>query len=134
MIRRPPRSTLFPYTTLFRSLRDRPSHGVDRARQAEGAEAVAARPLEDRLVAMAAGRAVDDAPYPVAVQRNEAVDIRVVAEEGLHAAQVAKLLLAHRADEQHVAHGAQGVGVHGAEDREQLDQAARVVADAGRVV
>src|SRR3712207_7271749 len=24
MIRRPPRSTLFPYTTLFRSLRDRP--------------------------------------------------------------------------------------------------------------
>src|SRR2546430_4015861 len=33
MIRRPPRSTLFPYTTLFRSLRDRwrsrrGSHGV----------------------------------------------------------------------------------------------------------
>src|SRR3712207_8821201 len=27
MIRRPPRSTLFPYTTLFRSLR----HGLDRA-------------------------------------------------------------------------------------------------------
>src|SRR5256885_5110119 len=25
MIRRPPRSTLFPYTTLFRSLRQRPS-------------------------------------------------------------------------------------------------------------
>src|SRR2546430_12198289 len=28
MIRRPPRSTLFPYTTLFRSLRNRP-RGVD---------------------------------------------------------------------------------------------------------
>src|SRR5438552_7524536 len=29
MIRRPPRSTLFPYTTLFRSLCDRPgAHGV----------------------------------------------------------------------------------------------------------
>src|SRR3712207_9487039 len=28
MIRRPPRSTLFPYTTLFRSLR-RPREGVD---------------------------------------------------------------------------------------------------------
>src|SRR2546430_3188648 len=35
MIRRPPRSTLFPYTTLFRSLQDRPpvafgclAHGV----------------------------------------------------------------------------------------------------------
>src|SRR3712207_7788611 len=26
MIRRPPRSTLFPYTTLFRSLGDRPVH------------------------------------------------------------------------------------------------------------
>src|SRR5256885_7597429 len=31
MIRRPPRSTLFPYTTLFRSLR-----GVDRGRGEEG--------------------------------------------------------------------------------------------------
>src|SRR2546422_9746717 len=30
MIRRPPRSTLFPYTTLFRSPVDRPSHGPDR--------------------------------------------------------------------------------------------------------
>src|SRR2546430_17168787 len=27
MIRRPPRSTLFPYTTLFRSLRPRPAAG-----------------------------------------------------------------------------------------------------------
>src|SRR2546430_17652270 len=29
MIRRPPRSTLFPYTTLFRSLPDRPSYQLD---------------------------------------------------------------------------------------------------------
>src|SRR2546427_9140374 len=29
MIRRPPRSTLFPYTTLFRSLPRRPGRGVD---------------------------------------------------------------------------------------------------------
>src|SRR2546430_5624243 len=39
MIRRPPRSTLFPYTTLFRSLRDRVPHADGperhiRARQA----------------------------------------------------------------------------------------------------
>src|SRR6266508_6250895 len=27
LIRRPPRSTLFPYTTLFRSAADRPGHG-----------------------------------------------------------------------------------------------------------
>src|SRR5437016_9334491 len=34
MIRRPPRSTLFPYTTLFRSwFRDEPSSGSDRARE-----------------------------------------------------------------------------------------------------
>src|ERR1039457_6395929 len=34
MIRRPPRSTLFPYTTLFRSERDRPLHpGSDHQRE-----------------------------------------------------------------------------------------------------
>src|SRR5260370_19814183 len=32
MIRRPPRSTLFPYTTLFRSLRDNVPEPLDRAR------------------------------------------------------------------------------------------------------
>src|SRR2546426_5322136 len=32
MIRRPPRSTLFPYTTLFRSLRGGADHGVGAAR------------------------------------------------------------------------------------------------------
>src|SRR3712207_8537700 len=36
MIRRPPRSTLFPYTTLFRSGRDRGGRGIDRGPQAEG--------------------------------------------------------------------------------------------------
>src|SRR5260221_5494158 len=29
MIRRPPRSTLFPYTTLFRSLKDGPAPGLE---------------------------------------------------------------------------------------------------------
>src|SRR3712207_9208602 len=32
MIRRPPRSTLFPYTTLFRSLRPVPAHAARQAR------------------------------------------------------------------------------------------------------
>src|SRR2546430_12000150 len=37
MIRRPPRSTLFPYTTLFRSeLRDRECLGVERGRAVGG--------------------------------------------------------------------------------------------------
>src|ERR1041384_4069791 len=33
MIRRPPRSTLFPYTTLFRSLEERPNRAVEPARR-----------------------------------------------------------------------------------------------------
>src|SRR2546427_7949003 len=40
MIRRPPRSTLFPYTTLFRSLRgDGHREGQDEGRPHEGPEA-----------------------------------------------------------------------------------------------
>src|SRR2546430_13734740 len=35
MIRRPPRSTLFPYTTLFRSVVHRQQHAVDRERGIE---------------------------------------------------------------------------------------------------
>src|SRR5438034_3353081 len=37
MIRQPPRSTLFPYTTLFRSLRDR-REGVPHHLEADGVE------------------------------------------------------------------------------------------------
>src|SRR2546430_4548397 len=36
MIRRPPRSTLFPYTTLFRSDHDRGRAGLDRPRAPRG--------------------------------------------------------------------------------------------------
>src|SRR3712207_8066448 len=39
MIRRPPRSTLFPYTTLFRSRRDEPFVGIEhRGQRVEGDE------------------------------------------------------------------------------------------------
>src|SRR2546430_15695532 len=44
MIRRPPRSTLFPYTTLFRSVRVDPE-GVAAAIQPHGAGALAGRPV-----------------------------------------------------------------------------------------
>src|SRR3712207_9508541 len=41
MIRRPPRSTLFPYTTLFRSHEEEESHHVDRpANRGPGARTV----------------------------------------------------------------------------------------------
>src|SRR5256885_5230604 len=46
MIRRPPRSTLFPYTTLFRSERARAAvdaEGLDRIRQAAGLQPAEAR-------------------------------------------------------------------------------------------
>src|SRR5258708_15174908 len=36
MIRRPPRSTLFPYTTLFRSRIDRAQHGIGRHLRSRG--------------------------------------------------------------------------------------------------
>src|SRR5688572_31753127 len=39
MIRRPPRSTLFPYTTLFRSYRDDDRHGRDESTRASDAAA-----------------------------------------------------------------------------------------------
>src|SRR5690348_17570160 len=47
MIRRPPRSTLFPYTTLFRSLAVRRR---SRKRQARGGERVWRRPRADREI------------------------------------------------------------------------------------
>src|SRR2546428_773898 len=48
MIRRPPRSTLFPYTTLFRSGRRSPSTRIRRARAPARAPPSARRPARDR--------------------------------------------------------------------------------------
>src|SRR5256885_11732870 len=48
MIRRPPRSTLFPYTTLFRSLEERqPVHGRRAAAHDGGGGALALRVREE---------------------------------------------------------------------------------------
>src|SRR2546427_8757559 len=47
MIRRPPRSTLFPYTTLFRSWRRSP--GSLSGRRAEGGEGTAAAAREESV-------------------------------------------------------------------------------------
>src|SRR5256885_12241801 len=51
MIRRPPRSTLFPYTTLFRSHGFPHQHRalVEQARMAGGIEAAARLPIADRV-------------------------------------------------------------------------------------
>src|SRR2546430_8203819 len=52
MIRRPPRSTLFPYTTLFRSL-DEPTAGLDRPLRARVARALADRAAAGVVVLVA---------------------------------------------------------------------------------
>src|SRR3712207_8185512 len=63
MIRRPPRSTLFPYTTLFRSLHVEP-HGEQRELRARDQEQ---RDQDDRrgrdLVAAEAEHRLDDAEH-----------------------------------------------------------------------
>src|SRR2546425_11882936 len=81
MIRRPPRSTLFPYTTLFRSQRkdrfadrravglrvvDGATVGVTLARLAEVGEPEAARVVEDEVV-----RAAQTAAIAAIVERLE---------------------------------------------------------------
>ena len=47
MIRRPPRSTLFPYTTLFRSLRDEAHRFAIGTHRAKRAKSISASPLDD---------------------------------------------------------------------------------------
>src|SRR5687768_17659963 len=72
MIRRPPRSTLFPYTTLFRSSGDL-QHQIARAAAAElggGGAAAGADPVQPRLWHAAgdarenSGRTEGDRPAP----------------------------------------------------------------------
>src|SRR2546430_13512470 len=57
MIRRPPRSTLFPYTTLFRSQRGGNAQDVDRAID-KGAACNMADAREERQVGIPAARAL----------------------------------------------------------------------------
>ena len=113
--------------------RDRAAHRVDRARQPEGVEAVPAGALEVDLVAMAARAHRYDVVAVARLQAEHAVDLRVVAEQRLHAAQVAQALLADAADEQQVADGGELVVLQRLQPRQQHREAARVVGDAGCV-
>src|SRR5256886_10356596 len=62
MIRRPPRSTLFPYTTLFRSL---PVLDVGDGVGAVSEQGLMARALEDPATLDQPVQDVMDAPFPV---------------------------------------------------------------------
>src|SRR2546430_4163108 len=56
MIRRPPRSTLFPYTTLFRSGDDRPPHDAEERAETRRDALAPAEPEEDRPAVADDGR------------------------------------------------------------------------------
>src|SRR3712207_7124516 len=63
MIRRPPRSTLFPYTTLFRSRAQVPGRVAVDERDLEPAEAAGeADERSGRVEPIGAGQAADDLP------------------------------------------------------------------------
>src|SRR3712207_8249255 len=82
MIRRPPKSTLFPYTALFRSARSRTRVwlamglvGVEL--DLDGADAVAVM----QAAAVASGRVVDDVAEDLVAGRLAPADLRVRSEE-----------------------------------------------------
>src|SRR5215470_10007609 len=99
MIRRPPRSTLFPYTTLFRSAAPHcANRAVEELREVdhgaglevhvprverEGAEGSSRRPIESRPGAAACGRFA--AAAAVAVESGVDCDKgRLIVEDALH--------------------------------------------------
>ena len=114
--------------------RHRAAHRVYRAGQAKSGKAVSARSLETHHEAMAAGGGVDDASQAHAVERDETVDILVVAEQRFHAAQIAQFFFAHGADKHDVAHGAHARLVEVLQRGQQCRQSRSIIADARRVV
>src|SRR3712207_7092967 len=78
MIRRPPRSTLFPYTTLFRSPARLERAGVPEAHRAPRAEGEVALAEIDRLVALGLrfGCVLADAGYGAGALSRQALSAR----------------------------------------------------------
>jgi hypothetical protein len=102
---------------------------MDSAGQAEFLKTVAARSSKDHLVAKASGTAIDHARDAEAVDRDEAIDVAVVAKERPDPAQIAEFFLADGADQHHVTDGAEAVGAHGLNHRDERRKPARVVSD-----
>src|SRR3712207_7755079 len=82
MIRRPPRSTLFPYTTLFRSMRPNTlAEAVDRIRAGAPQDETLAEFLDSfdlAVTSLAQYEAIEDEP---ALTRNDRLDALVRSEE-----------------------------------------------------
>src|SRR5256886_7274911 len=83
MIRRPPRSTLFPYTTLFRSVEDHGAGAVDAAAHGvEGDDVGVVRALDDDLVDAASLAAVPHRHHRAA-DADEVDDVELAQVAGL---------------------------------------------------
>src|SRR3712207_8902024 len=83
MIRRPPRSTLFPYTTLFRSSAGRSGRGRPPATRARSSREVGDLPLPAREAA-AGGGPHDRAPDP----RERSLDVDRVGRSEEHTSEL----------------------------------------------
>src|SRR5256886_15145442 len=71
MIRRPPRSTLFPYTTLFRSAADEQRQALATTRIEQRQDAAVPQHIDDRPLQAVSPRPVLPPPYAVAPRRGE---------------------------------------------------------------
>src|SRR3712207_6991232 len=87
MIRRPPRSTLFPYTTLFRSVGGEAA--VDDAREERDVDVAAAEHQDDALALEVAGGGHRSEEHTSELQSRQYLVCRLLLENktrGLHAA------------------------------------------------
>jgi hypothetical protein len=105
---------------------------IARARQSELLETVAAGARKNHFVAMAPSRLIDHRGDAKPVDRDEAVDVSMVAEQGFDAPEIAEFLFADGADEHHIAHRRDPVRIDRLDQRQQRGETARVVADARR--
>src|SRR3712207_7721078 len=100
MIRRPPRSTLFPYTTLFRSVADRQARDLDRPGD----------DVEDAVARVQLGGVDDRRRRAGAVDRQVADDVQIAHRSEEHTSElqsrqylVCRLLLEKKQTNQHPA-------------------------------
>src|SRR5256886_13372879 len=76
MIRRPPRSTLFPYTTLFRSAADEQRQALATTRIEQRQDAAVPQHIDDRPLQAVSLRHVLPPAYAVAPRRGEEANPR----------------------------------------------------------
>src|SRR5258707_15882200 len=82
MIRRPPRSTLFPYTTLFRSLGELFGHGLGHGVGMEIHELPRLRPESDDVLAVDGVVTVEPGIYHPGLGGIRIEDLVIIGDEG----------------------------------------------------